>query len=179
MLPHSGWADPRGRDPASGPPARADPLTEFHTGVDRIPPPPIRWPHRSGVDTLPRRRFLVSGLALGRTRDAVGFATPRKRFDERIRHQSYEEPARSGCICNVRRPTFCSSRPVHSGHRETETKRDGQPADGAIRRDGTPGSSRVPRRRVHMQGRSDRVASSRSILRRMGEGPWRDREPDR
>jgi hypothetical protein len=60
-----------------------------------------------------------------------------------------------------------------------ETKRDGQPADGAIRRDRPPGSSRVPRRRVHLQGRADRLASSSSVLRRLGEGSWRDSQPDR
>jgi hypothetical protein len=60
-----------------------------------------------------------------------------------------------------------------------ETKRDGQPADGAIRRDRPPGSSRVPRRRVHLQGRADRLASSSSVLRRLGEGPRRDSQPDR
>ena len=87
-----------------------------------------------------------------------------------IRHQSHEEPAESRCICKVRRHTFRLIEARWTRARsETEIERDGQPADGAPGPgDRPPGSSRLPRRRVHLQGRPDRVAPPRRLLRRIG-----------
>ena len=73
-------------------------LPELHTDVDRTPSS-----FRSDGHSKRRRHSPSAPLPCA---SAVGLATPRQRFAESIRHQSYKETAGSRCICNIRRPTF-------------------------------------------------------------------------
>jgi hypothetical protein len=135
------------------------------------PPPGSVAPPRSGADLPP--------APLRRVRPERRAARPAKRLGARY-VKGHSENGRKTDASAIRSDLRFEKRSRIPGSPWKRSKqRDGHPADRPPSGDRPTCPSRLPRRRLSLQGRSDRVAPTRRVLRILGSEPRRDSRPGR
>jgi hypothetical protein len=133
---------------------------------------PGRWLLLEAVPTSLRRRFVVSGQNGCAARSA-------KRLGARY-VKGHSENGRKTDASAIRSDLRFDQRSWTPGSPSKRSKqRDGHPAARPPSGDRPTCPSRLPRRRLSLQGRSDRLAPTRRVLRILGSEPRRDSRPGR
>ena len=144
---------------------------EYRPTSSGSPPPGPMAPPRSGADLPP--------APLRRVRPEPSRSAPAKRLAARY-VKGHSENRRKTDASAIRSDVRFGKRARIPGLPWKRSKqRDGHPAARPPSGDRPTCPSRLPRRRLSLQGRSDRLAPTRCVLRILGSEPRRDSRPSR